>query len=324
MAKIYWFCSVEQFNPETLVEHAVAAEAAGFDGIMISEHFHPWVDDDGTSSFAFSVLGAIAAKTTKIHLMTAVTAPLFRFHPGIAAQAAATIDRLSGGRFELGLGSGENINEAPLGFPLPPYKERSMRLREAITIISGLQKGTSLSFNGEFYQTKSAKLYSPPMHHIPTYLAAGGPQTATLAGEMCDGVIVSVKEVDTIIKQVIEPARKAHGSQKLTVVASRWSVFAQDEAEQWEVLRPQRGLRAPSRGTATHPRQLQDEADQLSRSEVLKNYHHVKNADDYIATYAPLITDLQADIVGIQTASGNQLRTINMLGREVLPKLRQL
>src|SRR6266403_4295275 len=106
MAKIYWFLGHEQFQPEVLVRHAQIAEEAGFDGVMVSEHFHPWVEDNSASGFAFATLGAIAQATKRVELMTAVTTPLFRYHPAVVAQAAATIDRLSGGRLALGIGTG--------------------------------------------------------------------------------------------------------------------------------------------------------------------------------------------------------------------------
>jgi G6PDH family F420-dependent oxidoreductase len=324
VTKIYLYCSAEQFQPEDLVEHAVLAEKAGFDGVMISEHFHPWVDDHGTSGFTFSTLGAIAARTKKIHLMTAVIAPLFRIHPGVIAQAAATIDRLSGGRFELGLGSGENINEKPLGFLLPAYKERSARLIEAIEIINRLLQGESLNFRGQFYSTNSAKLYSPPLHRVPVYLAAGGPKTAYTAGQYCDGVIVSVKDIDATKDLVLKPARSAKTSGKLKLIANRWSIYADDDDQAWLALRGQRGLRTPSRETAHDPKVLQREADSLPRSEILSKYHLIKIPEDYLAVYGPLISDLHADIVGIQTTSVDQLSTISMIGKEVLPKLRKL
>lgn len=324
MTKIYWFCSDEQFQPEVLVEHAVAAERAGFDGIMISEHFHPWVDDESAGGFAFTTLGAIASRTNSVRLMTAVTTPLFRFHPGVVAQAAATIDRLSGGRFELGIGTGENINEAPLGFKLPPYAERSERLKESIQIMRRLLDGERLDFDGQYYHTATAKLYSPPIARVPIYMAAGGPKSAQTAGEYADGVITSVKNPDETIENVINPATTASVGKVMTVVATRWSVYGHNDDEAWSALKSQRGLRAPSRATATSPLQLQQEADELPRSEILSRYSRVADADDYLAVYSPLVTELHADIVGIQTTSLDILATIDMLGRDVLPKLREL
>ncbi len=322
MAAIYWFCSDEQYQPEEIVEHAIAAEKAGFDGIMISEHFHPWVADKSASGFAFTTLGAIAAKTKKINLMTAVTTPLFRFHPAIIAQAAATVDRLSGGRFELGIGTGENINEGPLGFRLPPYKERQERIAEAYQIISRLIAGEKLDFAGKYYQTKAAKLYSPPVHKVPIILAAGGPQTAATVMQGYDGVMVSAKNITESWENVIKPAKEA--KQDISVVAVRWSLYAATEEEAWQAIQSQRGLRAPSRGEAIDPEVLQAEVDAMPHSETLARYELVANNEDYFNTYAPLIGQLKASVVGIQTASVDPFATIKMLGQEVLPRLRKL
>jgi alkanesulfonate monooxygenase SsuD/methylene tetrahydromethanopterin reductase-like flavin-dependent oxidoreductase (luciferase family) len=173
----YYFCGHEQWQPETLVDHAVAAETAGFDGLLVSDHFHPWVDDAGASGYAFSTLGAIAHATHRVRLATGVTTPLFRHHPAVVAQAAATLDRLSGGRFDLGVGTGENINEGPLGLPFPPYRERARRLGEALEIMRRLLDGEKLTFSGRYYQTDRAHLYSPPLGRVPIWMAAGGPRS---------------------------------------------------------------------------------------------------------------------------------------------------
>ncbi len=323
MAEVYWFAGHEQFQPEVLVEHAKLAEAAGFDGVMVSEHFHPWVADAGAGGFAFATLGAMAQVTTSVKLMTAVTTPLFRYHPALVAQAAATIDRLSGGRFALGIGTGENINEGPLGYTFSAYAERAERLSEAIAIIKGLLAGEKLDFAGRYYKTSSAKLYSPAVSPVPVYVAAGGPKTAKLAGQLADGVIASVKDVNETRAKVIEPARKEAKGDFVTVT-TRWSVYAQDDEEAWQALQPWRGLRAPDRLSATDPAQLQQAADQLPRKEVLERYSRVSSADDYVEAYGPLITELGADIVGIQTTASEIEPVIAMLGAEVVPKLHTL
>ena len=141
MTRFYYFCGHEQFHPETLVRHAQLAEEAGFDGLVVSEHFHPWVDDHSASGFAYATLAAMAVATERVSLVTGVTTPLFRFHPAVVAQAAATIDRLSGGRFDLGVGTGENLNEGPLGYPFPKYAERAARMGEALEIMRRLLDG---------------------------------------------------------------------------------------------------------------------------------------------------------------------------------------
>ena len=172
--KFAWLASHESYQPEFLVEQAVLAESAGFDMVLASDHFHPWVDDTSAAGFAWSWLGAVAARTSHVELGTSVTCPLFHYHPALIAQAAATVDRLSGGRFTLGLGTGEAINESPLGWQFPGYSERMARMREALSIIRRLLDGEKLDFDGEFYRTMAARLYSPPAHKIPLLLAAGG------------------------------------------------------------------------------------------------------------------------------------------------------
>jgi coenzyme F420-dependent glucose-6-phosphate dehydrogenase len=324
MAKIYWFLGHEQFQPEVLVRHAVLAEEAGFDGVMVSEHFHPWVADGGGSGFAFATLGAIAQVTKRVELMTAVTTPLFRYHPAVVAQAAATIDRLSGGRFSLGVGTGENLNEAPLGYKFPGYAERAARMREALQIMRRLLDGEKVDFEGEFYTTRAAKLYSPPVSRVPIVVAAGGAKSAAMAGERAEGVMVSVKDVAKAAAEVVGPARAAAGDKTLSVAANRWAVVAADDEAAWQALGPWRGLRAPSRATATDPAQLQAEADGLPRADILAQYTVVREARDLVPVYAPLVAELGADIIGIQATAVDQEALIRAVGAEVVPALRKL
>lgn len=326
MTQFAYFCGHEQWQPEELVEHAVLAEQAGFDMVVVSEHFHPWVDDESAAGFAFSTIAAMAQATERVHFVTGVTTPLFRFHPAVVAQAAATLDRLSGGRFRLGVGTGENINEGPLGYDFPAYKERNARMTEALEIMRRLLDGEKLTYEGDYYVTDRAKLYSPPIQdHLPIYMAAGGPKSATLAGEKADGVITSVKDPADTLGRVVEPLREAAsraGHPDPTVLATRWSIWAQDDDEAWQALTSWRGLRAPGRLEAVDPQTLRERADEMPRSEVLERYSRVASADEVIATYRPLIDDLDADIVTLQMTSLDQPALINTLGSEVLPALR--
>lgn len=325
MTAFYYFCGHEQWQPETLVEHAVAAEQAGFDGVLVSDHFHPWVDDAGASGFALATLGAIARATERIRLCTAVVTPLFRFHPALVAQAAATLDRLSDGRFELGLGSGENLNEGPLGFSFPAYRERAERMQEALEIIRRLLAGEKVTFSGRYYRTDRAHLYSPPRGHVPIRLAAGGPKSAALAARQTDGVITSVKDPPETLAEVIDPARVAAaeaGRPAPVVLATRWTVHAASEEEAWQALLPWRGLRAPGRLQAVDPEDLRRRADALPRAEVLARYPIVAGPEEIASAYRPLLTQLRADIVGVQTTSVRQMETIALLGEAVLPRLR--
>ncbi|NNF65195.1 MAG: TIGR03557 family F420-dependent LLM class oxidoreductase, partial [Acidimicrobiia bacterium] len=229
MTKLAYFCGHEQYQPEVLVRHAQLAEQAGFDMIVVSEHFHPWVDDVSASGYAFSTIAAMAQATERVEFATGVTTPLWRYHPAVVAQAAATLDRLSDGRFHLGVGTGENLNEGPLGYEFPAYAERAARMTEALEIMRRLLDGEKLTFNGTYYRTDRAKLYSPPISRVPIWLAAGGPKSAALAARMADGIITSVKVPADTIERVIDPAKAAAeeaGRDAPRILATRWSVFA--------------------------------------------------------------------------------------------------
>ncbi len=307
------------------MRHAALAEEVGFDFVVVSEHFHPWVDDTSASGFAFSTLGAIAQATERVGMATGVTTPLFRYHPAVVAQAAATIDRLSGGRFALGVGTGENINEGPLGYPFPRYAERAARMAEALQIMRRLLDGEKLDFAGEYYRTDRARLYSPPVGDVPIWMAAGGPKSAGLAARLADGVITSVKDPAETRERVIDPAYEvaaAAGRSIPRIVASRWSIRAENEDLAWEALTAWRGLRAPGRLEAVDPTELRMRADAMPRADILSRYSLVGGAEDYVTTYLPLVTDIAADIVTIQTTSLDQESTIRMLGSDVLPRLR--
>lgn len=327
MTKFAYFCGHEQWQPEELVRHAVLAEEAGFDMAVVSEHFHPWVDDVGSAGFAFSTIGAMANATTNLSFATGVTTPLFRFHPAVVAQAAATLDRLCGGRFNLGVGTGENINEGPLGYDFPKYAERNARMTEALEIMRALLDGDKLTYQGDYYTTDRAKLYSPPLGDVPIWLAAGGPKSAALAAEKAEGIITSVKDPADTLQRVVEPARHAAqeaGRPAPKLLATRWSIKADNQDQAWEALYAWRGLRAPGRLEAVDPQTLRERADQLPRDEVLGRYTLVSSADDIIEAYKPLITDLDADIITLQMASLDQEGLIELLGAEVLPQLRAI
>ncbi len=324
MTEFAYFCGHEQFQPETLVDHARIAEQAGFDWLVVSEHFHPWVDDVSASGYAFATIAAMAGVTERVQIATGVTTPLFRYHPGVVAQASATLDRLSEGRFNLGVGTGENLNEGPLGLPFPKYAERAARMREALTIMRRLLDGEKLSYEGEYYTTDRAKLYSPPTRRLPIWMAAGGPKSAALAAELADGIITSVKVPAETRERVIDPAHRAAaaaGKPDPRILASRWTVLAHDKDEAWEALGAWRGLRAPGRLEAVDPMELRLRADEMDRDEILGRYSIASRPEDYVKIYLPLV-EFGADVVTIQTTSLNQEDTIRMLGAEVLPELR--
>ncbi len=194
MVSIGYALLAEEHSASRLVENAVKAEEAGFAFATVSDHFHPWLDSQGESPFAWAVLGAIAHATEKITFGTAVVCPMIRTHPAIIAQAAATIATMAPDRFFLGVGAGENLNEHVLGDPWPIPPTRLRMLDEAIEVIRELWTGNEQNFEGEFYTVDRARIYSLPENPPPILVAASGPVAADLAGRAGragDGIIAT-------------------------------------------------------------------------------------------------------------------------------------
>jgi coenzyme F420-dependent glucose-6-phosphate dehydrogenase len=181
--------STEEHGAPDLVRFAQQAEAAGFEYASISDHFHPWVEAQGNSPFAWSVLGAIANATSTLGLGTGVTCPTVRYHPAIVAQAAATVASLMPGRFFLGVGTGELLNEHILGRHWPPYETRAAMLEEAVEVIRALWTGETVDHHGTHFTVDNARLYSLPDELPPIIVAAAGPKAARLASRIGDGLI---------------------------------------------------------------------------------------------------------------------------------------
>jgi coenzyme F420-dependent glucose-6-phosphate dehydrogenase len=198
MAEIGYALSSEEHAPNDLVKHARRAEEVGFTFALISDHFHPWVDSQGHSPFVWSVIGAIAHATERLRLGTGVTCPLIRIHPAIVAQAAATAAALMPGRFFLGVGTGENLNEHILGDRWPPYEVRRAMLGEAVEIIRLLWQGGQQSFHGTYYTVENARVYTLPDQPPPIMVAAGGAQAAEMAGRIGDGLIGTSPEAEVL------------------------------------------------------------------------------------------------------------------------------
>src|SRR4051812_27081878 len=173
--------STEEHPAPDLVRYAQQAEASGFEYASMSDHFHPWIDAQGNSPFAWSVLGAIANATSTLQVGTGVTCPTVRYHPAIVAQAAATVASLMPGRFFLGVGTGENLNEHVVGAGWPPYATRAAMLEEAVTIIRALWGGEQVNHDGDYFTVENARLYTLPAEQPPIVVAGGGPKAAELA-----------------------------------------------------------------------------------------------------------------------------------------------
>jgi coenzyme F420-dependent glucose-6-phosphate dehydrogenase len=211
MTTLGYKLSSEERTATQLVGDAVGAEEAGFAFATISDHFHPWLDAQGQSPFVWGVLGGIAHATEQIQVGTGVTCPTVRIHPAIVAQAAATVATMMPGRFFLGVGTGEALNEHILGRPWPHAARRRRMLEEAVNLIRELWSGELVSHEGEFFRADTARLYSIPDEPPPIHVAAAGPGAAELAGRIGDGLI-SVAPND----EVVEAFHDAGGEGKPT------------------------------------------------------------------------------------------------------------
>jgi G6PDH family F420-dependent oxidoreductase len=179
--------SSEEHPPTDLVRNAVRADAAGFDFASISDHYHPWVGAQGHSPFVWTVLGAVATSTERMRVGVGVTCPIVRVHPAIVAQAAATTSLLFEGRFFLGLGTGEALNEHVVGRRWPPPAVRSEMLEEAVQVIRALFTGNTVEHRGVHYEVDNARLFDPPTSDVPLVISGFGPEAAELAGRIGDG-----------------------------------------------------------------------------------------------------------------------------------------
>ena len=196
--RIGYALSSEEHRPATLVANARRAEEAGFDFAMVSDHFHPWTDQQGQSPFVWSLLGGIAATTDRITVGTGVTALSLRIHPAILAQAAATTAAMLPSRFWFGVGTGENLNEHVLGDPWPEHSMRAAMLEEAVELIRRLWTGELVDHDGDFYRVSRARLYTLPEAPPPILIAASGEESATLAGRIGDGLITTAPKAELL------------------------------------------------------------------------------------------------------------------------------
>lgn len=190
--------SSEEHGPNRLVELAVLAEDAGFDFVSISDHFHPWISDQGHSPFVWSVLGAIAQATGRIDVAVGVTCPTIRIHPAILAQAVATTGVMLDGRFTWGVGSGENLNEHVVGMGWPPAEIRQDMMVEAIDVIRRLWREESVTHRGEFYDVEDARIFDLPENEVPIIVSAFGPRAAEIAAQSGDGLWITGAAAETI------------------------------------------------------------------------------------------------------------------------------
>lgn len=326
--KIGYFLAHEQFAPTSLVESAVEAERAGFDSVWASDHFHPWQENQGHAANAWLTLAAIGQRTSNVMLGTAVTCPIYRNRPALVAQAFATLGVLYPYRVFLGVGTGEAVNEMPAGGGWGPYRERIVRLREAVTLIRRLWDEDRVSHRGQAFPIANAKIYDKPKTRVPIYIAASGPRSAFLAGEIGDGWMTgsgTLLEREDVVRAFRRggAARSAAARGNEPEVLVEQYVFVGDEDEAYEAAPLwQFGPVENLVRDMDDPREIQATAEaESSLDDVVKRWLVSRDPADHVSQLRKLF-EAGATHVAIHSAQPDQRRLIDFYGREVLPAVR--
>jgi coenzyme F420-dependent glucose-6-phosphate dehydrogenase len=319
MTRYFYGASHEEFPPEALLRHAVAAERAGFDGIGCSDHLQPWWEP-GESGHAWVWLGAAAQATEKLPFGTAVTPPGPRFHPALIAQAWMTFERMYPGRPFLGIGSGEALNEVPVGDDWPAPDEQIARMDEALDVIDRLWKGETITQDG-YFRLKDCKLHTLADRRPPIWVSAFGPKAAAVAGRRGDGLWTLPDPEST--PEVIEAWREAGGDGE--IVFQALVSWAPTDAEAVEQARKWKGAQPEDHFTADwhEPRKMYEHGEQeTSDEEFAQNIIAASDPEEIVERLREL-EKLGATVITLQNNSaGNTEKAIEVLGEQVLPALR--
>jgi coenzyme F420-dependent glucose-6-phosphate dehydrogenase len=329
--KFGYKASNEQFAPRELLRYGVLAEENGFDSVFVSDHLQPWRHDGGHAPFAMSWLGALGASTERITMGTSVLTPTFRYHPAIVAQAFATLGCLYPGRVVLGLGSGESMNEVPLGVEWPDGKERFARFREAVKLIRELWSGERVTFEGEYYRTDKATIYDKPEQAVPIWLAASGPAATRFAGRQGDGYITTSGKdpalyTDTLLPAVAEGAEKAGRSvQDIEMMIEVKVSFDHDRGAAMEATRfwGALGLSADQKSGVEDPVEMQRLAEGLSTEQTAKRFIVSTDPDEHVEKIKTYL-DLGFNHLVFHAPGPDQEKFLSLYGKEILPRLRAL
>ncbi len=326
MGTLGYAAMFEQFHPTELLEYSRLAEANGFTSVMASDHFHPWTPQQGQSAFVWAWLGALGA-TTKLRFGTGVTPPGYRYHPAIVAQAAATLEAMYPGRFWLGLGAGEALNEHIIGEYWPEAPARLERLMESIEVIRKLWSGKVTKFQGAHIRLESARLYTRPPAPPPMYVATSGPIMSERTGRLCDGIIMvgaADEKIRSLLARFEKGAREAGKDPatmpRLIQLHVSWAA-TQAEAEEQAVRE------WPNGGMAFPKQDIRNPEDFEAMAKLVRPEHfrgrvmmsaEMQAHRDHIQHYI----DLGFTEIYVHNVGRNQTEFIEAFGREVAPALR--
>ncbi len=313
--RIGYFLSTEEYSPAELVAQAQAAERAGFAGLWISDHFHPWNNEQGNSPLVWSVVGALS-QVCGLHVTTAVTCPTVRVHPAIVAQAAGTCAEMLEGRFTLGVGTGEALNESILGTPWPPLDIRLAMLEEAVGLIRDLWTGNVVTSRGQHYSVDHARIYNVPDPAPEIFVSAFGPKALDLAARIGDGYIGTSPDAELVSRF----KDLSHG--KPTQAGAKVA-FAPTREEGWEHahrLWPNAGLPGEMAQILPTPEHFEQATELVTMESTRDSVVAGNDAADHllqIQQYA----DAGYDELYVANMGPHALDMIEFYGAEVLPAL---
>jgi G6PDH family F420-dependent oxidoreductase len=316
MTSIGYFLSCEEFGPRELVRQARMADEAGFTRLWISDHFHPWNDEQGQSPFVWSVIGALS-EAVSLPVTTAVTCPTVRIHPAIIAQAAATAAVQLEGRFVLGVGSGEALNEHILGDPWPSVGVRLDMLAEAVDLIRLLHKGDEISFHGQYYEVQDARIYTVPERPVPIYISAFGPQAAQLAGSIGDGFCTTGPDPD-----LVRAYRDAGGAGPVQGgLKVCWAPTEEEGVATAHRLWPNEVLPGQLAQTMPRPQDFEAASSLVTREAVAENTVCGPDVKRHVSAVQPYL-EAGFDEVYVGQIGGHHEEFFRVWAEDVLPALR--
>ncbi|MGH1562576.1 TIGR03557 family F420-dependent LLM class oxidoreductase [Mumia sp. DW29H23] len=313
--RVGFFLSTEEYGPEALIAQARAAEEAGFAGLWISDHFHPWNDEQGQSPFVWSMIGAVS-QVCDLPVTTAVTCPTVRIHPAIVAQAAATSAQLLGGRFTLGVGTGEALNEHAFDPAWPAQETRLEMLEEAVALIRELWTGDVVTSRGRHYAVDHARIYTLPETPPEIFVSAFGPKALDLAAKIGDGYIGTSPDADLVSTfKAQADGRPAHAGAKVA--------FAPTKDEGWDHayrLWPNAGLPGELAQVLPTPEHFEQASQLVTRESTKESVVAGNDPEDHlelIQTYA----DAGYDALYLANMGPHDLDMIRFYGEKVLPQV---
>jgi G6PDH family F420-dependent oxidoreductase len=321
MAQFGYTLMCEQSPPKQLVTAAARAEEAGFDFAVISDHYNPWLPSQGHSPYAWSVLGAICQATERIGLMSYVTCPIRRYHPAVVAQKAATIGLLSDGRFTLGLGSGENLNEHVVG-DWPHAEVRHDMFAEALEIIRSLLAGERLSFHGDFFSVPEARLWDRPAGGVPMAVAASSPQSCQLAAEYGDALIATKPDAE-LLRRYDETGRGGERRRIGQVPVC----YGLDEKECRQTAHAQWGWACFGRHVLSElpePSSFEEATEMVDEDAVAGQVSCGPDVQRHVEAVRRYLAAGFTDLALVQVGDGSQADFLDWAPRELLPRLREL